>query len=296
MSQLSQDDLLTAQIEFQDLLAAVRQKETQLSFDTRSVGPISSTLENLGRTRVSLGPPRDSLVRLKPKLFKAVGVEFDPVQVEKMKSENFYYMTVTVSMVPGDAVQYDQLKCELAFGPEGSNAPIIHTMFPAPEWKEIMAWGAELSLGINADLSWSLVFDPENLAQLDLYNQLPAALKARANNKNQYAGYIAIPAFSYQLGRADIAATGVGNTFGFWDIQKPELKRTQTVKFGLVFKVPKTVKKVQLTGKTKAETSKNWLFSNLKPLLNSLTRSQQDFVSKGIPNGDYAEWELELPV
>ena len=295
MSTLSQADLISAQTDFADLLNTVRVKEGHLALTPQATGPATHALENLGKTRISFGHPRDSLVRLKPALFKAVGLQLDAMQAAIAKNEYFYYLTLAVSMVPGDAVQYEQIKCELELGPSGDDAPIIHTMFPAAEWKKVMEWGAGLSLGLNADLSWSAVLDPMDPLQLGLFNQLPAELKAKVQNKNEYKGYIAFPAFSFQLGRADIAATGVGNTFGYWDIQKPDLKQVQTVKFGLVFKVPKSVTKVSLVGKATAQTSKNWLFSNLKPLFNSLKPEQQDRVTKGLPLGDYKEWELVLP-
>lgn len=296
MSKINNDDLLAAQSDFQSLLETVRLNEGHMGASSATPGEIARELEKMGQTRIKLGHPRDNLVLLEPSLFKAVGVQLDPIQKKKQKNENFYYMTVAVSMVPGDGVFYDQLKCELEFGPEGDDSPIIHSIFPSPEWKEVLKWGAELNLSLNADLSWAIGLDLDDPTQISLFNALPKEIQAKVKNKNTYKGLIVIPSFSYSLGRAEITATGDGNTFGYWDIQKPELQQTQTVKFGLIFKAPKTVTQVTLKGKAVARVSRNWLVGNLKPLLSSLTEPQKKQVANGYPAGDYFDVTLKLPV
>ena len=295
MANLTDQDLVTARADYEDLLATVRAKEGHLSTRSVSGGRATKALEELGRTQIKFGHPRDTLIRLTPKLFKSTGFELDALQKKKMQSENFYYLTMVISMVPGDAVKFDQIKCELEFKKSGPDAAIIHSMFPAPEWKEILKWGGRLDLGLDANMSWNMAAGLDTPEQLKKFAQLPAELKAKVTNKNKYKGFIVIPAFSYSLGRADIAATGLGNTFGYWDIQKPELKQTQTAKFGLIFKVPKTIRTVTLVGKAVAHTSSNWLFANLKTLINSLSPNQQEHVAHGWPLGDFQPWKLTLP-
>lgn len=297
MSQLNNIDLVSAQANFVELLETARLKQGHMSAGAKSKGSVVVALEELGKTEIKFGDPNASLVHLKPALLKKVSLELDFIQKERLKTDNFYYMTMAVSMRPGDAVVYDQLKCELEFDAIKDNQfPIIYKMFPGPEWKAIMQWGGELSLGLGADFNWDINLDLDKPEILALFNQLPSAIKAKIKNRNNYKGFITVPSFSYNMGRAEITATGEGGKFGYWDIQKPELKQTQTVNFVIVFKVPKSVKKVSLTGKTTAETSKNWLFSNLRPLLHSLTRSQQETVAKGLPLGDYQQWNLKLPI
>lgn len=286
--------LMTDQKAFIDLLDTVKIKESHMGVAT-SPGVGQRALENMGKTQLTIGHPRDNLVRLTPKLFKAVGVNLDLIQKTKLKSENFYYMTIAISMVPGDAVVYDQLKCTFALGLKGNNTPIIHSIFPNSEWKEIMKWGGKLNLDLKADLSWGLGLDLSNTNQLQIYDQLPQDIKVKVNNKNQYKGFIVIPAFSYEMGRADIVAVGPGSDTAIWDIQKPEIKQTQWIKFGIIFKVPKTTKKITINGRTTARVSKNWWFSNLKPLLNSFSKSQQEWIGDGSPLDISRTWQLDLP-
>jgi len=296
MSQLNNDDLVSAQENYLNLLETARLKQGHMSAGATSKGSTVVALEELGNTRITFGHPEANLVHLTSGLLKKMGLELDAIQKARLKTDSFYYLTIAVSMIPGDAVVYDQLKCELEFeASDGNRVPIIYKMFPGPEWKAIMQWGGELTLGLGADFNWSINLDLEKPEVMTFFNQLPATIQAKVQNKNNYKGAIKIPSFSYSMGRAEISATGEGNTFGFWDIQKPELKQSQTINFVMVFKAPKSVKKVKLTGKTTAGTSKNWLFSNLKPLLSSLSKSQTETVKKGLPLGDYQEWDLKLP-
>lgn len=296
MSLLDREELANAQADLDGLLTVAQVQEGHMAARSgQRKGPTTQALENLRKTRVTFGQPRDSLVHLNPKLFTSLGINLDPIQQEKLKTENFYYMTIPVSMIPGDAVNYDQIKCRLEFGPQDENVAIVFSMFPEAHWKEVLKYGAELNVGLNADLTWGVGLGLDHPDIERLQKLLPAEVQGNVRNKNDYKGFIVIPAFSYSLGRPDIVATGVGSHFGYWDIQKPELKQTQTIKFGMIFKVPKKIKKVLLTGVTAAETSKNWLFSNLKPLFNSFSAAQRERVAKGIPLGDFVEWELKLP-
>jgi len=87
-------------------------------------------------------------------------------------------------------------------------------------------------------LEWSL--DRENLENIPTTaGNLPAGLKTKLETKNQFKLFMAVPGYRYELGRTEIAALGEGNSQCFWRIDKPQLKKIQTVSLGIVFKVPK---------------------------------------------------------
>ncbi len=294
MSQLTNEDLVAGQQTLQGIIQAV---EIRTTADERDTGPASAALKRLDQTRIDLGSPRDNLTRLTPTLFEAVGVKLNPLQKKQLSDRNFYYMTISVSMVPGSGVQFSQLKVEFDFEPKGEKEALVHTLFPNRAWKDVIHWGAGLKLGMDANLDWSLGLDMANLPPevKQAIDKLPGELSSQINNKNEYKAVIDIPEFTYKLGRAEIEATGEGNSFCYWNIEKPELKETQTAQFGIIFKAPKKVRKITLTGKAKATTSMPWLTTSLQNVFSALSKKYQDEVEKGLPLGDLKTWELTLP-
>ncbi len=299
MSQLNNTDLIECQAALKSIAQTVQIAEGNLGSakGDHKVSPAETALQRLDQTRISLGNPRDNLVRLTPRLFTAINVELDPIQKAMLAGNNFYYMTVAVSMIPGNGVQFSQLKLELDFEPKGSNEPLVHSMFPTAAWKDVITYGAGLSLGLNARLQWSAGLDSDKAAEAlkQAHVNLPGEVSANVSNKNKYSAFITIPDFSYNMGRAEIEAAGEGNSFCYWLFEKPELKESQNVKFGMVFKTPKKVKKVNLTGKIKAQTSMPWLTANLRAVFNALNPNQQNAIRSGLVLGDYKEWEVSLP-
>lgn len=90
----------------------------------------------------------------------------------------------------------------------------------------------------------------------------------------------------------------------FWRIDKPELKEVQTIKFGVVFKVPKTVKAIKMVGTVIAEPDMAWLSANVRDVYEALSERLRELFSKRdedrigaerLPVGDHERWVLSLP-
>lgn len=299
--QFSISELTTSGELLNQLIEDVKAEEGTLSGGTKlSLGV--EALQQLKETRVSFGNPYHSLTRLTEEKLGKFDIQLPEIQKQQMKERfDFYYMTLVVSMQPGRGVQFSRLECRLDFAPKGKNEPIIHSIFPGSQWREILRFGTKVELGLDGKLEWTVKVPPSVSTSGDL---LPSAVKGNLNSKNQMKAYIAVPEYSYQLGVTEIAATGEGNSQCFWRIDKPELKKNQTVQFGVVFKVPKDTSTFQLTGMVFVEPDFQWLTSHIRDVFEFLSdkikkilgkRSQERRGNERLPVGAGETWSIELP-
>ncbi|MBK8987470.1 MAG: hypothetical protein IPM39_15565 [Chloroflexi bacterium] len=256
-------------------------------------------LDSLRKTRVLFGNPRANLVALTPDQLHGSGLELTSIQKDQFAGKyDFYYLTITVDMQPRPGAHFKSLTCKLSFGPKGQEEPIVQSIFPQTNWKSVMEWGGGMTLGLDADLKWKVGVDATKLSELS--GQMPE-LKANLENKNEMKSHIVLRDFSYDLGRFEIAAFGEDNSECYWYIQNADLQKVLTVKFGVVFKVPKGTKSVTLEGLAWAEPSMHWLiehvrnvFADLSEKLQNLLRRRED-ASKDLSRGAREMWTLELP-
>ena len=297
----SSQELKGAQKLLNELFNEVSAEESPLAAGTK-LGTGGNALQSLLKTKISFGNPKDNLVRLTETLFQDIGIEITQLHKQQMsKRFNFYYMTLSVSMQPGRGTQFTRIECALDFAPKGENEPIVQTIFPKSEWKEILTSGVELNLGLNGNLEWIAGI---SLPDMVMTEELSGSLKAKVATKNELNAFITITNYSFELGRTEIAAVGEGNSKCFWRIEKPDLRKTQTVKFGIVFKVPKVTKSIELNGMVLAEPSFNWLTANMRYVFEHLSDNLKKFLlltddeRQGIdrlPIGDHEKLTILLP-
>jgi hypothetical protein len=298
--QFSPQDLHDAQTLLTELFTEVKAQEGTLAGGTK-LGIGAKALQELRETRVKFGDPRNDLIQLTPLLFEDIGVKVTERMKKQMQTQfDFYYMTLTVSMHAEGDVQFKRMKCRLQFGPQGSDEPIIHAIFPTNKWRDILKGGVGISLALNGDLDWSAGVD---LTALASSMNLPGNVKANIDNKNSLKAFITIPDYSFNLGQNEIIANGEGGPECFWEIEKPELQRTQQVKFGVVFKVSKDTTSVELMGLVVVEPSIRWLATKIRHAFEYLRGADQELIRrrdeerKGkerLPIGDHEQWALTL--
>lgn len=301
MQKYSVQDLNDAQALLDELLREVSSEESTLS-GTQDLALGSDAVKGLRRTKVSFGNPRSDLIQLTEQLFLEVGVKLTELQKKQMQDQfDFYYMTLSLSMQPGRGVNFSRVECLLSFGPKGDMEPIVHAMFPKSEWKDLVRLGAGVNLAVKGDLEWSLGIDPTILNSLI---ELPGNLKARVSNSDNLNAYVTIPDYTFKLGFTQIAATGEGNSDCFWRIERPVLQGSQTVQFGIVFKVPKGQSSIDLVGVATVEPDISWLLDKLRNVFEYLSENlkrlllMDDTSRKGknrLPLGDVKNWHLVLP-
>jgi len=293
---LSPQDLNDAQELLTELFTAIRDEESLLSGGTE-LGTGGNALQGLRETKVSFGNPRNDLIRLTKKLFDPVGVELTELRRRQMRDRfDFYYMTLTVSLRPRRGAQFTRVECALDFGPKGADEPIVQAIFPQSEWKQVLSWGGGMNLALNGNLDWMAQIDVPGAVNL---KDLPAHIRAHIADKSELAAFVAVPDFSFKLGRTEIVATGQGNSECFWRIETPGLKETQTIQFGVVFCVPKGTASIELKGLVAAEPSMSWLVTNVRDVFEDLNdKLRTPLRRRGkerLPIGDHEKWRITLP-
>lgn len=282
---------------WEELFQEVTALETTRSSGVK-LGIGGEALQSLRETKITFGNPRNELIRLTEELFQQVGLELSPIHKQQIKTNyDFYYMTLTVSMQPGRGTQFTCVECRLDFAPKGEREPIVHTLFPTPEWKELLKIGLNFNVGLDGQFDWKAAL-PEN-AQ---FEALPGTLNARVATQQDFKAVLTIPNYAFKFGASDIAASGQGNSECFWRIDKPDLQKAQTAKFGVVFKVPKGTTEIKLTGLVAVEPDFRWLTSKLSVVFEELSqRFQQYFVLQDHQPptrqaiGESERWTLALP-
>jgi hypothetical protein len=257
-------------------------------------------VESLRRSSVTFGDPRNELDQLTEETFKESGTELTSLYKRQMQTQfDFYYMTLTVDMLSRPGVQFRRLTCKLDFSLEGADQPIVQTIFPNQQWREVLSVGVGMKVGLDGNLDWSAGVDSEQLTQV--ISALPGNFKANASNTNKFSGVVVIPDYRYSLGQTEITALGQGNSNCYWRLQNQELQRINTTNFGIVFKVPKGTNTITLNGLVWAEPDMNWLTADIKDVFSELmhrfkniSRNKEEAASQ-FARGDAKEWQLNLP-
>ncbi|MFN8798650.1 MAG: hypothetical protein ACK5YH_10160 [Pseudanabaena sp.] len=293
-------NLQEASLLLSELLQDVQKWEGTLAGGTK-LGLGATAIDSLFQTKVSFGDPHDRLVRLTEETFKESSAELIDVYQQQMRSQyNFYYLSITVSLIPKLGAKFRRLTCQLDFSTNHeNNDPIVQTIFPSQKWRDVMNFGAGMALGLNGNLDWSVGVDESQLEKMR--NLLPAELKSNITNQSEFKAFIAVPTYKYELGQSEITAVGEGNSVCYWRIQDQELQKIGTVRFVIVFKVPQEIATIKLRGIVWAEPDMNWLTSDIRDVLGDLgdrfkiLLKRKDDAANQFARGDAEEWILTLP-
>jgi len=299
IDELSPPNIQEADALLSDLFQEVQNWEGTLASDQK-FGMGAEAVDSLFRSNVSFGNPENCLIQLTEKLFKSSNTELEKNYKQEMQEKSdFYYMTITVDMRPERAARFWRLTCKLDFGPKGSGEPIIQRLFPTQQWRSVMSFGVGMDVGLNSNLDWNIGVDSAQLA--DLSQLLPGELQANLGSKDNFQAFLALPSYRYELGHPEILTTGEGSSTSYWRIQNNELQKIGTVKFAIVFKVPKGTESITLDGNVWAEPSINWLTANLEDVADKLSERFQNLLRQGnqgasrFVRGEPKTWTLTLP-
>jgi hypothetical protein len=262
-------------------------------------GPGTDALLGLKETEVRFGNPRNRLTQLTPALFAALNVTLDPILEEQLGGAfDFYYLTITASLFPRRGAQFDLVECRLTFPEETA---IIQTIFPEARWRRVVEWGGSARLALNGKFDWELGLPSDALRELSGAEAIPAA---NLKNANELSSFITVPSYSFDIGRPEITAVGVGDSQARWRLQTPDLRGGKSVEFVLVFKVPADTEAVMLEGAVVAEPRMAWLTAQLADVFGELSARLKSFLSKPdaerqggerMPIGMTERWPLDLP-
>lgn len=258
--------------------------------------------DDLNQSRITFGFPQDKLIQLTPDLLKSLGIQLDPIQTIQMNTQfDFYYMSLAVSLFPKRSNLFKIVECRLEFRGIDGKAAIVQSLFPQSQWKTVLEWGGNLSLGLNSNLDWDIGVDGDKLSEVTSLAGVPSA---NLTTKNELGSRILVPDYSFDVGRAEITATGKGNDHCQWRLRQPDLKQSQTVDFIVIFKVPKGTQAIELEGKVIGEADMDVLvaevedvFSELGDKFKNMFNKRDDEGGEKLVIGSHEVWApLNLPL
>ncbi|MEO0349769.1 MAG: hypothetical protein AAF282_06935 [Cyanobacteria bacterium P01_A01_bin.15] len=290
--ELTPPDFQEVDVLLTDLLAETKKWGGVLSGGTK-LDISSQAVQDLFKSEICLGNPRDNLVLLTEDTFANSDVKLPLLYRQQMqKTYNFYYMTLSVDLRPQPGARLWRLVCQLDFGPKGQHEPIIQRLFPSNAWRSVMSAGVGLDIGLNGNLDWNVGVDSEKVSEVT--SMLAADAKANVVSKNKFSAFLTIPAFRYELGHPEVLTSGEGNSLCHWRITSQDLQEVGTAKFGIVFKVPKEISAITLQGTAWAEPNMQWLTADLRDVASELSdRFKQMLRKKQSAADQLARWDAE---
>ncbi len=254
-----------------DLFEEVKSKESELAGgEAQELKRGATAIQRLKETTVKFGNPRSKLIPLTEKGFEAKEVELNYEIKELMKQFDFYSMVVSIDVRPQPSVLISKLECQLDFGPQGKDEPIVHRIIPDSKWQTVLKTGVNLNLGLDANLEVGVGVDVSELtkiANLPDYDKL----KANIETKDELKAFIVLDSLNYKFGKFNLLAQGEDNSQCYWRIEEPEIQDKSTVEFDIIFKVPKTWEYIDLICNAWIEPSIDWLNGELIHVMTALS-------------------------
>ncbi|MDE5073259.1 MAG: hypothetical protein O4806_15925 [Trichodesmium sp. St5_bin8] len=291
-------DFIQAESLLQELFEELQKQEGLLA-GGQKLGITAIIIKDLQETKVSFGNPKNELIPLTEEIFKEAEIELNHLIKQQMKDDyNFYYLTLNVNLLPQPGAKFWRLTCELKFSEEKT---IIQSIFPENKWQPVIKTGVGMDIGFNQNLDIDARIDSSKITEVLKF--VPANLKANIVSKNKFKAFAVIRDCKYELGRPEIVAEGIGSPKCFWRIQDKNIQKVGTVKFGVIFKVPKQTKSITLTGITSADIDINLLTGNISDaVLARLPKKIQEWLgldaeesAKKFFRSDHEKWHLKLP-
>jgi hypothetical protein len=209
-------------------------------------------------------------------------------------------MTLTVSMQPGADIEFTRLINDLTFSSVGKVEPIVQSLFPTSKWSEMLRVGGNIRVGVNANLEIGA-----DLSQLpnEIKDYLPGQLKAHADAQAGLHLDVVTPQYSFQLGHAEIIATGQESPHCYWRFERFNIQRAQTIQLCITFKVPSYIREIRLLGVAGLLPNIHWLLEKLRHVYTGLSSSLQKLLGQQAKQptptrflvGVAEEWTIKLP-
>jgi hypothetical protein len=284
-----------------DLFENVESKESELAGGkTQELGKGATAVQRLKETTVTFGDPRSKLIPLTVDGFQVKGIKLNYETQQLMNQYDFYSMVVSVDPRPQPSVVISKLECQLDFGTNGDQQPIVHRIIPDSKWQTVLNAGVNLNMGLDANLDVGIEVDASELtkiAGLPDYDKF----KAGVSTKDEFKGFIVLDGLNYQSGIFNLFAQGEDNSQCYWRMEKPEIKNKSTVKFNIIFKVPKGWESIDLIGNVWIEPSIDWLNTEVVDVLRDLAPhlknlfGNRERAARKFAVGKKEIWKIKLP-
>ncbi len=248
-------------------------------------------IDKLQNEQASFSPKLDVIPLTKEK-FEQDNLKLVDDLEYRMKNNNFYLISIPITLFPKAGWAFTRLECHLEFCPEENDAnqrPIIHDIFPDNVWQEILTFEDSLNLGLDENLAFRAEVEKLEGNWKKLSGEAQAKLSANLGGKAN----LVVGPFSYRIRRPEIYGTGKKDVKAFWRLDGTKYVQGEDVSLGVVLSVPKTrTLPVSASGVLRAYHDSQLLLSNIFkdwfPTFSSLLKS---FFKKGSPVQSEQKWE-----
>ncbi|MEP1076063.1 CHAT domain-containing protein [Leptolyngbya sp. PL-A3] len=283
----------------QELLREVQLWEASHAATTQ-LGKGAEAVDSLLQSQLRFGNPLSSLIQLTEKVFQDVGIELTSIYKQQMQERfDFYYMTLPINLHSSRGVSFSQLTCELNLSSEEGAEPIVQTLFPSSRWKSVIELDTSYDVGLTGNLDWGIGVEPSILGES--LKSVPNEIRTNIVSKEQFNLALTIPSYELKLKNPEIIVTGEGSATCRWCIKGQDLQEIGTIKFAIVFKVPKGARRsISLRGMVYAEPNINWLRSEIRDVFSQLPNRFKDLLrsrdtaANQLAKSAVEEWVFEL--
>jgi len=270
----------------QELSAAARDCKTSLGSTSGQADEINNQLEalfdKLGSESAEFSPVLD-VAPLTNALFSKHSLE-PPSDIARF---DFYLLTIPVTLLPKSGWAFRQLECNLCFNADASDQqrPVAHEIFPTSEWIEVFRASQTLSVGLDENLQFKLA--PSSFGGGP---RLSDAVQAQVELKSGVKSTLILGPFNYTIRRPKIVAVGKGNVWVSWRLDGEEYFEREVPRFGVVLKVPKSIRRIDVLGTLRAERDFHFFTADIRYLLKYVREKTRRFWEQGAPVVDKRMW------
>lgn len=240
----------------------------------------------------ALFSPRLDVIPLTKEKFEQRNIQLPDDLEYRMKNNDFYLISIPVTLFPLAGWAFTRLECYLEFCPEEKDAnqrPIIHEIFPEDVWQEILTFEDSLNLGLDENLAFRAEIEKLEGKWKQLSGDVQGKISANFGGKAN----LVVGPFSYRIRRSKILGRGRGNVQAFWRLDSNQYVQQEDVSLGVVLSVPKTrALPVFAVGQLQAYHSSQLLSSDIfRDWFPTFSRLLKSWFENGSPIEGSQKWE-----
>lgn len=205
--------------------------------------------------------------------FRSQGLAVPPNIASQMKKYQYALLNIPIMLVPVKGWGFTTLDCIVTFNPDRplNQHPVAHQLFPSEEWVEKIKFSQQLSIGVDEFLN----FRPAG--------GVPPVASAGVDAEAKGGFHLVFGPYQYSVRLPRVTARGGGNDKVRWTFEGEENIQKQDLKLGVVLKVPRKAKKVEVVGVMTLSRKFHSFTADVKYLVEYIRSRGKKFFEQGTP-------------
>jgi hypothetical protein len=264
------NDLIDAAVNASEHLGGAKRKKTK--YRESLVNEIQQMQQEVKACTAEFSPVLE-VNPLSEEKFRSRGFEVPPDIAEQFKNYRYALVNIPIMLVPVKGWGFTRLDCIAAFNPDRplNQRPLAHQLFPGEEWQEKIKFSQQLSVGVDEFLNFKAV------------GTVPPVASAGVGADVHGGFQLVLGPYNYSIRLPRVTARGVGNVKVRWTLEGEENVQQNELKLGVVLKVPRQAKKVELVGVMTLSRKFHTFSTDVKYLVEYIRTRSKDFFRRGTP-------------